>query len=50
MRDPGLRWSGDVAGPRDQRPVESRDDVLVFTSEPLAAPLQWDELSAAQRT
>ncbi len=26
-------------GPFDQRPVERRDDVLVFTGEPLAAPL-----------
>jgi len=28
------------AGPMDQRPVESRDDVLVFTSDPLPAPLE----------
>jgi putative CocE/NonD family hydrolase len=28
------------AGPRDQRPVESRDDVLVFTSDPLDAPVE----------
>ncbi len=28
------------AGPRDQRPVESRPDVLVFTTEPLAEPLE----------
>ncbi len=27
-------------GVRDQRPVEARDDVLVFTSEPLEAPLE----------
>ncbi len=27
------------AGPYDQRPVEAREDVLVFTSRPLAAPL-----------
>ncbi len=27
-------------GPMDQRPVESRSDVLVFTSEPLAEPLE----------
>lgn len=27
-------------GPMDQRPVESRPDVLVFTSEPLAEPLE----------
>lgn len=28
------------AGPKDQRSVESRPDVLVFTSEPLAEPLE----------
>ncbi|MCS6919827.1 MAG: CocE/NonD family hydrolase [Fimbriimonadales bacterium] len=28
------------AGPRDQRPIESRPDVLVFTSEPLQEPLE----------
>ena len=28
------------AGPKDQRPIENRPDVLVFTSEPLAAPLE----------
>jgi predicted acyl esterase len=28
------------AGPRDQRPIESRPDVLVFTSEPLEHPLE----------
>jgi putative CocE/NonD family hydrolase len=28
-----------AAGPRDQRTIESRDDVLVYTSEPLKAPL-----------
>lgn len=27
-------------GPMDQRPVESRPDVLVFTTEPLAEPLE----------
>jgi predicted acyl esterase len=27
-------------GPRDQRPVESRPDVLLFTTEPLAEPLE----------
>jgi hypothetical protein len=27
-------------GPMDQRPVESRPDVLLFTSEPLVAPLE----------
>ncbi len=28
------------AGPRDQRPLESRRDVLTFTSEPLERPLE----------
>jgi predicted acyl esterase len=28
------------AGPKDQRPIESRDDVLVLTSEPLKEPLE----------
>jgi len=28
------------AGPRDQRSIESRPDVLVFTTEPLAEPLE----------
>ena len=28
------------AGPKDQRPIESRPDVLVFTSAPLEAPLE----------
>jgi uncharacterized protein len=28
------------AGPKDQRPIESRDDVLVFTTEPLAVPME----------
>ncbi len=28
------------AGPRDQRPIESRGDVLIYTSEPLAQPLE----------
>ena len=27
-------------GPQDQRPVQSRNDVLVYTSAPLAAPLE----------
>lgn len=27
------------AGPRDQRPVEDRDDVLIYTSAPLTEPL-----------
>jgi uncharacterized protein len=28
-----------IAGPKDQRPVESRQDVLVYTSEPMQQPL-----------
>ena len=28
------------AGPMDQRPVEDRDDVLLFTTEPLTEPLE----------
>jgi predicted acyl esterase len=28
------------AGPMDQRPVEAREDVLIFSSEPLAKPLE----------
>ncbi|HUS05490.1 MAG TPA: CocE/NonD family hydrolase [Bryobacteraceae bacterium] len=28
-----------IAGPKDQRPLEARDDVLVFSSEPLRQPL-----------
>jgi putative CocE/NonD family hydrolase len=28
------------AGPQDQRPVEARSDMLVFTSEPLPAPVE----------
>jgi predicted acyl esterase len=28
------------AGPKDQRPIEDRADVLVFTSEPLSEPLE----------
>jgi uncharacterized protein len=28
-----------IAGPKDQRPVEQRKDVLVYTSEPLKQPL-----------
>ena len=35
---PGL-FIGANAGPRDQREVEQRHDVLCFTSEPLAEPL-----------
>lgn len=28
------------AGPKDQRPIESREDLLVFTTEPLTVPLE----------
>ena len=28
------------AGPRDQRPVEERDDILVYTSAPLTEPME----------
>jgi putative CocE/NonD family hydrolase len=28
------------AGPRDQRPIEARGDMLIYTSEPLAQPLE----------
>jgi len=40
------------AGPKDQRPIENRPDVLVFTSEPLAKPLEvtgrvWAKLWAS---
>lgn len=39
-----------LAGPNDQRPVESRDDVLVYTSEPLARELTVaGEVSASVR-
>lgn len=33
-------WPGYVPGPRDQRAVEARPDVLVFTSEPLRDDLE----------
>ncbi|UOQ55939.1 CocE/NonD family hydrolase [Leucobacter allii] len=36
---PGL-LQGRNSGPMDQREVESRDDVLLFTSQPLPAPMQ----------
>jgi putative CocE/NonD family hydrolase len=36
---PGLLL-GANAGPRDQRPVEARSDVLVYTSAPLEQPLE----------
>ena len=29
-----------LSGPRDQRPIEKRDDVLVYTSEPLSQDLE----------
>jgi putative CocE/NonD family hydrolase len=35
-----LLGSGEVAGPFDQRPNESRPDVLVYSSEPLAEPME----------
>jgi uncharacterized protein len=35
--DGGVSWMG---GPRDQRPVEARPDVLSFTSEPLGNDLE----------
>jgi hypothetical protein len=39
-------------GPRDQRPVEGRDDVLLFTSEPLTEPVEvtgriWAQLAVS---
>ncbi|MCL6549025.1 MAG: CocE/NonD family hydrolase, partial [Alicyclobacillus sp.] len=33
-------WSTQIGGPDDYRPVHRRDDVLVYTSEPLAEPLE----------
>jgi putative CocE/NonD family hydrolase len=36
----GPRLNGAVAGVRDNRPLEARPDVLVYTSEPMAAPLE----------
>ena len=35
-----LLGSGEVAGPFDQRPVEGRADVLVYTSDALTAPME----------
>lgn len=35
-----LFFKGRNAGPRDQREVEQRDDVAVYTSEPLIEPLE----------
>lgn len=36
----GPRLNGALAGPRDNRRLEGRPDVLVYTSEPLAAPVE----------
>jgi len=36
----GPRLNGAVAGARDNRALEARPDVLVYTGEPLAAPLE----------
>lgn len=36
---PTLQGQVGLPGPRDQRAIEARDDVLCYTSEPLAAPL-----------
>jgi putative CocE/NonD family hydrolase len=36
---PGI-FVGANSGPRDQRPVEARPDVLVYTSAPLAEPIE----------
>jgi uncharacterized protein len=36
----GPRLNGAVAGVRDNRALEARPDVLVYTGEPLAAPLE----------
>ena len=37
---PGVGGSGELSGPFDQRPNERRDDVLVYTSEPLTEDLE----------
>ena len=37
---PGVGGSGELAGPHDQRPNERRDDVLVYTSDPLSDDLE----------
>ena len=37
---PGVGGSGDLAGPFDQRSNERRDDVLVYTSQPLTEDLE----------
>ena len=36
----GSIMQGDFSGPQDRRPVERRDDVLVYTSEPLDQDLE----------
>jgi putative CocE/NonD family hydrolase len=36
----GPRLIGKISGRRDNRPLEARPDVLTFTSEPLAEPLE----------
>lgn len=44
--NPVPTWGGsnlghtELSGPRDQRPIEGRADMLVYTSEPLDAPLE----------
>ena len=35
-----FHFFGDVSGVRDQREIEARPDVLTYTTEPLAAPLE----------
>jgi putative CocE/NonD family hydrolase len=35
-----LLGTGEVAGPVEQSPLNQRDDVLTYTSEPLAAPME----------
>ena len=37
---PGVGGSSELSGPFDQRPNERRDDVLVYTSEPLTEDLE----------
>ena len=36
----GGAYLGDLAGPTDHRPIERRDDVLVYTSDALEKPLE----------
>lgn len=38
----------ELAGPRDQRLIEGRDDILVFTSEALPAPLEVTGIPIAE--